>query len=475
MKYICQKLVLFTFFVPFYCFSQITINSSNLPNINDTVVTAYDFANYSAGTAGANQFWNFSNATGFPDMVLGFIDPNTTPYSATFPTSNICVELDVATYYYLNRSINGLSAVGYVDSGMIYPYNKLLLPTPLNYLDTINSTQIIYQWDTLINPPLPSSLIGLPGPYMVDSIKAVYGNNDRFIVDGWGQAQVPNGTFDALRIFQETYEFDNTFYKMTDTTTGLSQWVQDPGGGIYWMESRYLWRTNDSTITWNLVEMEADSLGNPYGDISYYLGNSITSISISPPIVDLDKLEDVSCNGAADGFIILEITGTAFPFTFSWTGPNGFTSNSQDVYNLSAGMYQVTVTDVNGNSSTETYYVNEPPLLSALITQSGIDLSASVNGGIPPYTFLWNTGENTQVITPSSNGMYSCDVIDDNGCITTASFNVVNIPSNLFEINDSKILIKIVDILGRERKGENKEPLFYIYDDGTVEKRMIIR
>ena len=54
MKYICQKLVLFTFCVPFYCFSQITINSSNLPNINDTVVTAYDFANYSAGTAGGS-------------------------------------------------------------------------------------------------------------------------------------------------------------------------------------------------------------------------------------------------------------------------------------------------------------------------------------------------------------------------------------------------------------------------------------
>ena len=41
-------------------------------------------------------------------------------------------------------------------------------------------------------------------------------------------------------------------------------------------------------------------------------------------------------------------------------------------------------------------------------------------------------------------------------------------------INTSKgELLKITDILGRETKGKN-QPLFYIYDDGTVEKRIVI-
>ena len=35
-------------------------------------------------------------------------------------------------------------------------------------------------------------------------------------------------------------------------------------------------------------------------------------------------------------------------------------------------------------------------------------------------------------------------------------------------------LINIIDVLGRETKGTNNQPLFYIYDDGTVEKRIII-
>ena len=35
-------------------------------------------------------------------------------------------------------------------------------------------------------------------------------------------------------------------------------------------------------------------------------------------------------------------------------------------------------------------------------------------------------------------------------------------------------LFKIVDILGRDAKGKKNQPLFYIYDYGTVEKRITI-
>ena len=56
---------------------------------------------------------------------------------------------------------------------------------------------------------------------------------------------------------------------------------------------------------------------------------------------------------------------------------------------------------------------------------------------------------------------------DVNGNITST----FNIPT----INTSKgELLKIIDILGRETKGKTNEPLFYIYDDGTVEKRITI-
>ena len=39
--------------------------------------------------------------------------------------------------------------------------------------------------------------------------------------------------------------------------------------------------------------------------------------------------------------------------------------------------------------------------------------------------------------------------------------------------NSNKNLIKIVDVLGRETKPKNNTPLFYMYDDGSMEKRMV--
>ena len=457
--------------IPFLSHSQITVTSTNLPNIGDTVITAYDYGTYLPGSSGSNQNWNFSNAAGTPEMLLGFIDPSSTPYQSNFPSSNLCVQIDSGVYYYLNRSVNGLAAVGYVDSGMVYPFNRTLLPTPLNYLDTITNTHILFQWDTLLSPPMPSFLVGIPGPYTMDSVKVIFGNTHKYIADAWGQVQLPSGTFDALRVFETSFEFENTFFKITDTLTGSSQWVQDTSSSeYYWQGSRYSWRTNDSTVNWSLAEIETDSLGNPYGDIVYYLGNSINSIVISPPMVDLDKLVDVSCNGGSDGLIMLDVFGTAYPFTFLWS--NG--STNQNIFNISAGTYTVTVTDANGNSILETYVVNEPPLLTAMINQSMLDLIVNVNGGTPPYSYTWSTGDTLSTITPLINGNYTCVVTDKQGCIATLFFTVSNVPTSILEINSDKSLIKIVDVLGRESKIIKKIPLFYIYNDGTVEKRIII-
>ena len=51
----------------------------------------------------------------------------------------------------------------------------------------------------------------------------------------------------------------------------------------------------------------------------------------------------------------------------------------------------------------------------------------------------------------------------------------LNTPTGIFNIfPNNKQLIKIVDLLGRESKGLKNQPLFYIYDDGTVEKRIIL-
>ena len=46
--------------------------------------------------------------------------------------------------------------------------------------------------------------------------------------------------------------------------------------------------------------------------------------------------------------------------------------------------------------------------------------------------------------------------------------------TSIKEHTTKKMLLKITDILGRETKGKKNTPLFYKYDDGTVEKRITI-
>ena len=51
---------------------------------------------------------------------------------------------------------------------------------------------------------------------------------------------------------------------------------------------------------------------------------------------------------------------------------------------------------------------------------------------------------------------------------------LINQTSKVNEFSEHKKLIKIIDIFGRETKGKKNEPIFHIYDDGTVEKKLII-
>ena len=70
----------------------------------------------------------------------------------------------------------------------------------------------------------------------------------------------------------------------------------------------------------------------------------------------------------------------------------------------------------------------------------GLDLIASAVGGVPAYSYEWNTSETTQQITPTTNGWYWCIVTDFNGCIGDTAFYNVNLTGIAdFGINDLKI------------------------------------
>ena len=52
--------------------------------------------------------------------------------------------------------------------------------------------------------------------------------------------------------------------------------------------------------------------------------------------------------------------------------------------------------------------------------------------------------------------------------------NVMNTKSIYDFVEEKKRLINVVDVLGRQSKELKNQSLFYIYDDGTVEKKIIL-
>ncbi len=127
--------------------------------------------------------------------------------------------------------------------------------------------------------------------------------------------------------------------------------------------------------------------------------------------------------------------------------PNGGTpnysylwSNSQSnatASNLQAGIYSVTVRDVNNCSTISTITITEPTAILASITNvinptcyGGNDGSiiTSTSGGTPAYTYLWNSNPQQTTSNASSlySGSYTLTITDANNCSQTIDTTLVS-------------------------------------------------
>ncbi|HIE74559.1 MAG TPA: hypothetical protein EYQ06_09905 [Flavobacteriales bacterium] len=113
--------------------------------------------------------------------------------------------------------------------------------------------------------------------------------------------------------------------------------------------------------------------------------------------------------------------------------------------------------------------------MEATIAQNGITFESTVNFGVAPYAFLWNTGEITQNINPTGQGgpPWYVVVTDVNGCTDTSNYLIAIATSEIELQNPNKKIISVFDIYGRKIK-ISTQPLVYIYDDGTIEKKQIL-
>lgn len=184
--------------------------------------------------------------------------------------------------------------------------------------------------------------------------------------------------------------------------------------------------------TYNLVVTDASGCSK---SASYEITQP-AALTLTPSVTQVKCKDDLS------GAIALNAAGGTGTLTFAWSGPSGYSSTAQNISNLKAGAYNVTVTDANACTRTQSFTITEPTdslkVLSASVAKitcfggSNGAISITVGGGTQPYRFAWTgpSGFNStaQNINTLIAGTYQLTLTDANNCTVTKSYIVESNP-----------------------------------------------
>ena len=175
------------------------------------------------------------------------------------------------------------------------------------------------------------------------------------------------------------------------------------------------------------------------GNNCFLLGQPI-QVTFSCPFTISANPTSPSCNVCNDGSIDLSVndpSGTNSPFSFVWS--NG--ELTEDIFNVSNGIYTVDVTSNNGCTKTLAFNLNDNlsctynyEIISnvlnstcSICTDGQINMTLNDTAGYySPFTFSWSTGETTEDISNLSPGQYDLTITDVFGCDTTVSITVLD-------------------------------------------------
>ena len=149
-----------------------------------------------------------------------------------------------------------------------------------------------------------------------------------------------------------------------------------------------------------------------------------------------------------------------FKETADFDPNNGLFNLTASGTNINASDVFINKLDVNGNF-----------LWTLQIGSGGTDIGFELELDVSNSLYVSGSFQNTVDFDPG-NGILNLTSSSNRSFICKLSQNGMAIEEGF--TNNNKELLQIIDALGRETKVKKNEPLFYIYDDGTVEKRIVI-
>lgn len=209
---------------------------------------------------------------------------------------------------------------------------------------------------------------------------------------------------------------------------------------------------------------------------------TVTCPPCSPPI---PTLQEVTCAGACDGYIIANAIGSdGPPWTFTWTDSGGSllgslvtTASIDTLSNLCAGIYTISVTDTVGctRDTTVTLLEPDPMTLSTsndttiCINGTAMVSAVAVGGNGAPYTYTWTNivGNGPHNVNPSSDSCFVVQAMDGLGC-TSPSDSVcitINPPLSVVASPDDTVCIGNAATISAVGAGGIGSPYTYSWSD----------
>ncbi len=198
----------------------------------------------------------------------------------------------------------------------------------------------------------------------------------------------------------------------------------------------YEWSPNSSVTDSFAVNLTAGKYYVTVTDASMVSETDSAIVAQPAALSVLLTAYDATCYGDCNGRIEVSVSGGTPPYSYSWSGPDGYASTDKDISGLCSGSYTLTVTDANGCQKISNTSVDEPPPYSVIVTPTSPsctgdndgDITLTVTGATSPYTYLWSNGQTTNRADFLAAGAHSCVITDDNGCDTTVVISLTDPP-----------------------------------------------
>jgi gliding motility-associated-like protein len=156
-----------------------------------------------------------------------------------------------------------------------------------------------------------------------------------------------------------------------------------------------------------------------------------TIILPEPPVFKVDAtVKEISCRGANNGSINLNITGGKAPLKLIWSD-NVLAGKERN--NLVPGEYLATISDATGCTIERTFVLINPQELvvaANLINafdcnnaNSGV-ITLLVSGGTAPFSYEWSNSATSKDLTSIPAGNYGVKVSDSRGCMKDALYSI---------------------------------------------------